>query len=1464
MSQSQIDKDLWIFGKGASLKFDSRTATPYALTDDFLINSSEAAATGIDQNGNLLFYSDGVNIWNSKHNLIYNELLGSQEATHGISIFQDPDNDKLFLLVTAHTSAFLDGSYLYKLDFTNTIDGEISKLKFHLDSSERSYERVEVIRHQNKKDFWVVINPQYGDSSAYITYLYKNGKLIFNDRYISKMKRNFNKGYLKVAPHQKMLVSADYDGNEIEFAAFNNQRGGIDSTKRLTTTVFETGVYGLEFSENSMLLYLTTYERDSTRDDYFYSRCYQMDVNSYLFQTNFRYNKIAEIEHKRGDGGMWGLKRAVNDRIYIARENKSYLSVIEAPINWGTDCRFKELGPGITTDNDKSLFGLPDTGPILYEDEYEIKEFKICEGQPFYFDPDLNLDYTRYKWMGMFQELETKALIFGSVSSSNSGVYYLTDRINNKVALAVSLTIGKATDIKFETDPGEVVCNVDTVYISVTEHFDDYLWSTGDTTESIKVTKSGKYSLIATNQFGCTVSDSINIYFIPPPSFEIEKEILDCQDSFRLSSSGEFDNYLWSTGDTTKSIIVTEIGTYTLKVFISDNCFTEESITVESINRLPKLNFPNGSFICEDEVIEVEITNPHPDCKYEWSNGYKTLKTAFSKPGKYWVTAEDTITGCIFKKEFRIYSGEDFVLEIIPIYDCDSNNIRLTSNADTVSFNFYWSTSSNRDTIRAEQEKYYTLRVESKSGDCEFSDNILVQGYSYYDLKLNFPEGKTICKGEDLRVNINNPHPRYRYYWSNGDIGESATIKKDGFHTAYGIDTVTNCIKSIDFTINDISDFELEIYENFDCENSTNILTTNADKNIFDFEWSTGSISDSLYLTNIGLYSLKISTKSGCVFYDTIDVTKVRSFDLDVVSYPSDTICAPGEVILKLVNKSPLITSQQWSNGSRKDSIIVTQSGRYILQANDMNFCYVRDTVFVEIIAPPVIDINSSKGDLICESEQTILSVVGLDNLSNYSYLWSNGKNSPSIVVNTAGTYQLIVSVKGSDCSDTASFTLNTKPAPKVEITGKLDFCEGESTVLYANYDYGDLKWSNGETSDSIIVNTPGVYYAIVDGKLGCITSDTVLVTKNSIPDFKILGENTICFGDTTVLLCDRIFDENLWSDGSTNNSIEVVAPGIYTLTVIDTNGCTNTKSIEILEENNNFYIADISISKDSLLVGETVEFSLSVYNESDSKKSYQIEYDNSDESIDINPRSKKKLKEEVETSEIGTFSKEIKIKSLGNCSKDTIVRFDYSVYTILKAILADEYFTYLNEDYEYPVSFTSDIPLNLRLSFDLNLASSIFHIQNPVPFDKIVSISNRLDTSIIGKTLLGAPFKQKTYFNSISTDNPYVIIDTTNGSIEIGQVCLNDKRLITFDFYDGVDIYPNPANDYLTIDLVDNSTREFSITIINETGAEVYSRTIEINDNSRIEIGDLPSGSYILHLQSEVWSETFKFNKVK
>lgn len=1458
----QNNNDLWIFGKGASLKFDSPNTQPYALTEDFLINSSEAAATGFDQNGNLLFYSDGKTIWNFKNEVIYDSLLGANDATQGITVIRSQENDKDFILFTTNTSVYQDGSYLYKLNFSKNPNGEVEPISLHLPSSERSYERLEVVKHHNNEDYWIILNPHSKNYTTYLIYLYKNGKITLKNKYISTLTRNFNKGYLKASPDGRILASADYDGNKIEFALFDNDSGKIISNTTFSSKILETGVYGLEFSKNSKILYLTTYEYISGFT--YRSKCIQFDAVSYLFSGQVNYNIVAQFEHSLNSGGMWALRRGIDNKIYIARNNKSYLSVIEQPNSWGAACLYKENGPSITINNDISLLGLPSTTSNVSGSEYELLVRKICEGDKFIFTPNLDIDYNHYSWLGNSKEFDSKDLIINPINRSDDGVYYLTDKVTNEIVLAVRIKVGTPSDFNFIADPDRIVCQADTVTISIDDSFEDYLWSDGSKDSILKVTKSGIYTLTVTNSYGCTTTKSIGIKFLKPPDFFIEKEIIDCNNVFKLTCNQDFDNYYWSTNEKTKSIVVKKPGTYTLTISISNECIVTKSVEVENIVKKIDLEFPYGNFICQDERIEVKIANPIPECKYKWSNGSSEYKTVFDKPGKYYVDAIDTITGCTYRKEFTIYSAKDFKLELKTSYDCKTNNVKLYSNADNKSFNFLWSNGSQKDTIIGNIGDTYTLQIESKSKNCYFSDTITVASYTNYNINLNFPEGKYICSDDSLEVFVDSPHPRYKYHWSNGTHGIMINIHKPGVYYCFAEDTITHCKDTASFEIKDLYDFKLALQENFDCSNSTNVITSNAKKEIFDFEWSNGSKEENLIVDKVGKYSLKVTTKSGCSFYDTVNVTKVRSFDLNIVAYPNDTICSPGSVTLKLEKISPAITSKIWSNGSRKDSIIVTKSGMYFIKANDANFCYLYDTVYVEIVPTPEISINSSKGKSICENESTTLTVDGLDNLSNYEYHWSNGGKNPSIVVYEAGTYQLIVNVKGADCSDTAYFQLETLPTPELSISGKNNFCDGESTLIYAKYSNGTLRWSNGSENDSLNINIPGVYIAKVTNSLGCSVSDTITIVQNSIPKFNIIGDKFICSGDTTHLVCSKDYEKYLWSTGDTSKSIQVTKSGVYTLQVIDSNGCSNTNHFEVIEDNNSFYITNINITKDSLMTGDDGNIRFTINNMRTKASNYQVDFMNKVSNITIAGSNSKGMDFKLDTKDIGFHKYLIKIKSIGSCSKDTILEVEYSVYTIIKAVLPDKYYPYLNQSYLYPFTITSTIPLNLELSYSLKLPNTIFLSNDISKSNQPINLNFTHTENIKGFTILGdLPNKQMTSFNFISTNNPYVIVDTTNGSIEITTVCMNDKRLVEFNFYNPVNIYPNPVNDYLTLDFGKNNNLNLSITIINELGQAVYENQIIVNDIIDIELNSLPVGTYNLILKSDLWKKSFRFSKL-
>lgn len=1457
------DKDLWIFGNGASLKFDSPNPNPYALSDDFLINSIEASATGFDQNGNLLFYSDGEKIWNFKHEVIFDELKGAKDATQGVTIFRSDSNDKNFFLVSSNiVNQFDEGAYLYKLSFNNNPDGEVNPNPQFLDSSKNCFERVVVLPSSRDDEKWIIVNPRNVRGTSYIIYSFKDGVATFKERYNSPTHRNSSSGYLRASPDGRFLASADFDGNEVEIVEFDIDKGIILSQKSYKGNELEYGVYGLEFSRNSKFLYLTTWEPINASR--YYSRCLQLDINPFLYNNSINLYEVHELAHDVDDGGMWSLKRGIDSKIYISREERSYLSVINNPNSSGSACNFQELGPSITTNNDKSRIGLPSTATNIYEYEYDIIDINICDSSILYYYPEFDLDYNDYSWVGNLREFKTRALLIGSVEPNDSGVYYLTNKSTNKIIIGVRVNVGLPKIIRFKQVPLKVTCDVDSVIISVEDEYDEYLWTGGSTEKSISLKSSGRYYLNAVDEFGCELLDSIDLYFTPPPDFEIEVEILDCKDEFRLTCTGDFDNYLWSNGKKTKSIDIDRSGTYSLKVENSKDCFTVKEIKVESVYKEVNVSFPAGYFICTDEIIVAEISNPNPKLVYKWSNGYKTLKTAFQKAGKYYVEATDTTTGCVFKKEFNIYSADDFELEIIPNYDCQTGEIVLTTNAENSGFKYIWSNGLTTESIEAFPLETYSVKIISQEQKCDFYDTLYVEELIIYDPKLSFPEGISICKDDTIAVNVKNPNDRFEYFWSNGNSRTDISISSAGNYTLNARDKITKCEFYEFFEIYDLTNFKLQISQDYDCNNSSFLLTSNANTDLLNLKWSNGSSNKNINVSEEGFYFLEASNSSGCFFYDTLLVEQVRSFDLNILSFPRDTVCSISEVVLRIENKSPKMKSHKWSTGSKEDSIIVTKSGTYILEGKDEDQCTIRDTAFVLITTPPEFTISSSRGDTICENESSILSVTGLDNLSNYDYQWSNGSNNPSISVNLAGDYILLVSVKGTLCSDTSIFRLRIKPSPELELSGKTEFCEGGNTTIKAEYKNGTISWDIGLTSDSIIVDKSGTYIATVDNGLGCLVSDTINITVNEASQFNIIGKNKICYGDTISLSSDTEFDSYLWSTGDLTKTITVTTAGTYTLDVINNNGCESSSTYVINEANGTYYISDIISISDSLMINDEIYFKFTIHNLSQLNQEFTIDYSNISEIIKINANSQFEYKLNSTLAKLGPNEITFSISSAGNCKGDTSITYLFDVYTILKAELPVEFYKYINFKYNYPVRLTTVTPLDLKLTFDLFVPNTIFYPTQKINYEEDVSFINELIVEFEGITLYGAPFIQNTYFNSIETDNPYVIIDTTIGSIEVGRICLGDKALIDFKFFPTVAVYPNPISDYLTIELLDYDSRNIELTIISETGQLVLNKNILVSGQTKVEMNELANGSYTLILKSELWEESYRFNKVE
>ena len=168
----------------------------------------------------------------------------------------------------------------------------------------------------------------------------------------------------------------------------------------------------------------------------------------------------------------------------------------------------------------------------------------------------------------------------------------------------------------------------------------------------------------------------------------------------------------------------------------------------------------------------------------------------------------------------------------------------------------------------------------------------------------------------------------------------------------------------------------------------------------------------------------------------------------------------------------------------------------------------------------------------------------------------STSTGQVDLSASTSGTYVVTYTAPSSD---TATTSISIDTIPVVSAGADVAICTGNNTVLTAS-GATTYSWSTGQTGASITVDpTTNTTYTVTGFNGACSATDSVDVTVYPLPSVSISGTLTYCIGSNTTLDAGS-FVSYLWSNGETTQTISATA-GSYTVTVTDSNGCSNTSA---------------------------------------------------------------------------------------------------------------------------------------------------------------------------------------------------------------------------------------------------------------------------------------------------------------
>jgi uncharacterized repeat protein (TIGR01451 family) len=261
------------------------------------------------------------------------------------------------------------------------------------------------------------------------------------------------------------------------------------------------------------------------------------------------------------------------------------------------------------------------------------------------------------------------------------------------------------------------------------------------------------------------------------------------------------------------------------------------------------------------------------------------------------------------------------------------------------------------------------------------------------------------------------------------------------------------------------------------------------------------------------------------------------------------TFCAGNSVTLN----STAGSSYLWSNGATTQSIVVANSGNYVVTVTSTAGCTASSsTVAVTVNLLPTASITPSGPTTFCQGGNVMLAAGGANN-----YLWSNSATSQSINVTSSGNYFVTVT-DANNCSTSASLSVMVNPLPTASITpsGPTTFCVGDSVTLTSSVSNSYL-WSTNATSQSITVNSSGSYTVTVTDANNCSSASPVTtVTVNSNPPVP----NIIQVLDSLVSDLANGYQwyfNNVLIPGATSHAYHPTQNGNYSVVITDMNGCT-------------------------------------------------------------------------------------------------------------------------------------------------------------------------------------------------------------------------------------------------------------------------------------------------------------------
>lgn len=713
-----------------------------------------------------------------------------------------------------------------------------------------------------------------------------------------------------------------------------------------------------------------------------------------------------------------------------------------------------------------------------------------------------------------------------------------------------------------------------------------YLWSTGATTISISPTTAATYTVTITNAGGCTASSAgttVTVNALPGvPTITPTGATTFCNGSSVLLTATASTAYLWSTGVTTQTISPTTAGTYTVTVYNAAGCTRSSAGTTVTVNPNPILgSIAPQQNTCPAVTFDLSTIVLVNTGAAGTSAYYPTQADAIAQTGAigavvaatgvYWIrvtagtgcydykSVSVTIVSCLCASPPIAAAGGDQSI-------CAGATSTMAGSITNATVGTWTTSGTGTFTSSTSLTAVYTPSVaDIAAGFVDITlttDNPLgapcVAATDIMKLTINaLPTpvisaggSTTICSGSSVVLASTLASS---YLWSTGATTQTISVSTGAIYNC----TVTNSAgctavsNSITITVNGIPTTPTISASGplTFCTGGSVVLTSSGSTS---YLWSTGATTQAITASAQGNYIVTVTNAGGCTASSAFTQVLVNPIPA------TPTILPPSPITLCSGNSATLTSSNSvsyvWSTGATTQSISASTAGLYRVTVAVNGCTAISAATTVNVNTAATANILPSGNVTSCNGASVTLTVS-----ANSSYLWSTGATTQSISASANGAYSCIVT-NASGCTANSN-VVNVSIIPAITATITLntnDTVCGGGASMSANAGYFYL-WSNGATTQTVVVNVTGNYTVRITNTSGCTAvsaAQLIVVLPGGTQPVITPDTAQICTGQS-VVLASSSGTSYLWSTGETTQSINTTFIGSYTVTVSNGSGCS-------------------------------------------------------------------------------------------------------------------------------------------------------------------------------------------------------------------------------------------------------------------------------------------------------------------